>query len=79
MAKKDDVMAQATDDPEERFGSPEAVVAAADLSPEEKIELLERWRLDALRLADSEAEGMSGGETPALDEIERLLVQLRGG
>ncbi len=66
------------DDPAEHFGTPAAVMDATDLSRADKIAILERWRLDALRLSDSEQEGMGGGEPPHLGEIERLLLELRG-
>lgn len=70
---------EAFDDPAEYFGTPAAVVDAADFSKADKIAVLERWRLDALRLSDSEQEGMGGGEPPHLGEIERLLLALKGG
>ena len=66
----------ALDDPERRFGTPAAVIAATDLSKADKIAILQRWRLDALRLCDSEQEGMGGGENAHLAEIERLLLDL---
>lgn len=66
----------ALDDPEQRFGTPAAVIAATDLSRADKIVILQRWRLDALRLCDSEQEGMGGGENAHLAEIERLLLDL---
>ena len=68
----------AFDDPAQQFGTPGAVVEAAGLATADKIAILERWRLDALRLSDSEQEGMGGGEPPHLAEIERLLLQLKG-
>jgi len=64
------------DDPEQRFGTPAAVIEATDLSEAEKVAILQRWRLDALRLCDSEQEGMGGGENAHLAEIERLLLDL---
>ena len=69
----------AADDLEQRFGTPAVLAERSDLSSDDKIALLERWRLDALRLSDSEQEGMGGGEHPHLGEIERLLLELRGG
>ena len=67
------------DDLEKRFTTPAALAARSDLTDADKIVLLERWRLDALRLSDSEQEGMGGGEHPQLGEIERLLLHLKGG
>lgn len=69
----------AADDLEKRFGTPAALAAQPDLSDADKVALLERWRLDALRLSDSEQEGMGGGEHPQLGEIERLLLELKSG
>jgi hypothetical protein len=69
---------EAFDDPAQHFGTPAAVLEAADLETADKIAILERWRLDALRLSDSEQEGMGGGEPPHLGEIERLLLELKG-
>jgi hypothetical protein len=68
----------AVDDLEERFGTPAALAETTALSVEDRIALLERWRLDALRLSDSEQEGMGGGEAPHLAEIERLILKLKG-
>jgi len=78
MGNDSDPIGRAADDPKQRFGTPGAVVEAVELSGDEKIAILERWRLDALRLADSEAEGMGGGENAEIDEIERLLLRLKG-
>jgi hypothetical protein len=69
----------AFDDPADYFGTPTAVMQAGDFSDADKIAILERWRLDALRLSDSEQEGMGGGEPPELGEIERLLLELKTG
>jgi hypothetical protein len=68
----------AFDDPAQCFGTPAAVMDAGDFSRADKIAILERWRLDALRLSDSEQEGMGGGENAHLAEIERLLLALKG-
>lgn len=69
----------AFDDPAQCFATPQAVIEATDFSREEKFAILERWRLDALRLADSEQEGMGGGESAELAEIERRLLELKSG
>jgi hypothetical protein len=57
--------------------SPQEIVDTDKLSLDEKIELLEMWQLDAERLADSEAEGMGGGEPPRLREVTQALDELR--
>lgn len=79
MVDDRDAITAAADDLEQRFGTPAALAADPALSRDDKVALLERWRLDALRLSDSEQEGMGGGEHPHLGEIERLLLELKGG
>ncbi len=78
MVDEDQRLREAIDDPKQHFASPEAVVASADLGKDAKIAILERWRWDAMRLADSEQEGMGGGENSELDAVERLLLELKG-
>ena len=56
--------------------SPEAVLARADLSPEQKLHLLRRWRYDARELSVAEAEGMAGGEPSELDRVSAALASL---
>ena len=70
---------EAFDDPAQYFATPQAVVDATEFSREDKRAILERWRLDALRLSDSEQEGMGGGESAELAEIERRLYELKPG
>lgn len=62
----------------DRFEDPREVLAAADLDRAEKREILEAWRLDAARLADSSAEGMAGGEPSMLRRVELALAELDG-
>lgn len=46
------------------------------ISTAEKRKILESWKLDAQRLAESTAENMSGGEEGDLREVAKTLVQL---
>lgn len=60
----------------DRFKEPHEVLAASDLDRDQKREILEVWRLDAARLADSTAEGMAGGEPALLRNVELALAEL---
>ncbi|REJ76952.1 MAG: universal stress protein [Acidobacteria bacterium] len=55
-----------------RYGHPEDVLADDDTSREEKIQILEDWRLDALRRSESTSEGMSPDpeDDPSVDDSE---------
>ena len=57
--------------------SPREIADSDKLSLDEKMELLEMWQLDAERLAESEGEGMGGGEPSRLREVNRALDGLR--
>jgi hypothetical protein len=57
---------KAVGDPAAVFGSPEEVLARADLSPAQKLHLLRCWRYDARELSVAEAEGMGCGEPSLL-------------
>jgi ABC-type lipopolysaccharide export system ATPase subunit len=63
-------------DPSEVYASPMDVVNDVRLAPAEKKRILEGWHLDALRLSESEAENMSGGERARLREVMLALEEL---
>lgn len=63
--------------PQRHFGSPEDVLNEPSLSVDEKRRILESWKLDAQRLAESTAENMSGGEETDLRDVSKVLVQLK--
>jgi hypothetical protein len=65
-------------DPAAVFGSPEEVLARADLSPAQKLHLLRRWCYDARELSVAEAEGMGGGEPSLLERVTAALAALEG-
>lgn len=69
---------QIKSDPSRHFSSPERVLAA-DLSRREKIEILRQWRYDAAEMKVATEEGMDGGESPRLAELDALLRELEGG
>jgi hypothetical protein len=63
-------------DPSLDYPTPQALFDDPKLGRAEKIKRLVRWRFDALRLIDSEGEGMLDGERAPLGEIDRLIAEL---
>ena len=63
--------------PNRHFTNPIEVLQARDLNNDEKRRILESWKLDAQRLADSTAENMSGGEKTDLREVSNSLLELK--
>ncbi len=67
---------QAIADPSRMFPNPMDVLAAKDLSREEKIKVLQSWEHDAKRLLESADENMTderGRERNQLPEIQKAL------
>lgn len=58
------------------FESPAHVLLDATLTHEQKSTVLESWRLDAERMAESTNEGMGGGEQSRLREVAMAQQQL---
>ena len=67
---------QALDDPCRIFGEPDSVLSHPELGAEQKREILESWRQDAVRLSESEGENMGGGEEPMLKRVNDALLEL---
>ncbi|HVY88716.1 MAG TPA: hypothetical protein VG942_07600 [Hyphomonadaceae bacterium] len=63
--------------PHRHFKHPHDVLDEPTLSIEEKRLILESWKLDAQRLAESTAENMSGGEESDLRDVSKVLVELK--
>ena len=63
--------------PNRHFDHPVDVLNEPTLSKDEKRRILESWKLDAQRLAESTAENMSGGEETDLRDVAKVLVQLK--
>lgn len=63
--------------PKRHFDRPEEVLSHPELSFADKRRILESWKLDAQRLADSTDENMTGGEESDLRDVSRALVQLK--
>lgn len=68
---------QALLDPSPIFGTPEAVLTHPALDDRQRREILERWKLDAVRLADSANENMAGGEEPMLQRVNDALLEAK--
>ena len=66
-------------DPAAYFKSPADVLTAEDLSAHMKLKVLESWKLDAERMAESENENMAGGERSRLAEVHRAILKLQSG
>ena len=67
-------------DPALVFRGPEDVLEQEELSREQKIEILRRWKFDALQLQVAEEENM-GSEQPSdiLDRVLQALHALNAG
>lgn len=70
---------QALLDPGSVFAGPEEVLSRADLTTEQKAEILRRWEYDASEVAVAEEEGMIGAETDLLRRILLTLDKLTRG
>lgn len=62
--------------PHRHFKHPHDVLDEPTLSIDEKRRILESWKLDAQRLAESTAENMTGGEETDLRDVSKTLVEL---
>ncbi|MDP3492099.1 MAG: hypothetical protein Q8R82_03220 [Hyphomonadaceae bacterium] len=63
--------------PQRHFDRPEQVLTEPTLSVGDKRRILESWKLDAQRLAESTSENMSGGEETDLREVSKVLIRLK--
>jgi hypothetical protein len=68
--------AEALKDPGSFFDTPGAVVKAAGLRREQKMEILKRWEADARLLMVASDESMSGGEQPQLQDVQEAMREL---
>ena len=59
------------------FASPRAVRVCADLTREQKVDVLLRWAYDAAELAVAREEGMPGGEEDLQGQILCALASLQ--
>jgi hypothetical protein len=81
IAKKVQAMSAHVDDliahPQRHFGRPSEVLTDSRLTAEEKLKVLESWKHDAARLAESTAENMSGGEESDLRDVSKAMLELK--
>lgn len=63
--------------PTRHFDNPGEVLSYPGLKHKDRVRILESWKLDAQRLAESTAENMSGGEEQDLSEVAKALLQLK--
>lgn len=63
-------------DPTAVFDNPMQVLHTNDLTHEQKIEILQRWRYDAQLLETAEEENMAGGQQDVLESILEALHAL---
>ena len=63
--------------PKRFFDKPQEVLLDSRLTTIEKRNILESWKHDASRLAESTAENMSGGEESDLREVSKVLLELK--
>jgi hypothetical protein len=70
---------QALLDPASVFATPEAVLDQAELSDDQKIEILRRWQYDASEDAVAEEEGMVSDPPLLLRRVLLALESLTGG
>ena len=65
------------DHPSRHFHHPAEVLDEPKLSVDEKRRILESWKLDAQRIAESTSENMTGGEESDLRDVSKILIQLK--
>lgn len=71
-------LSQAEEDPAAVFATPQDVLREAGLSREQKLRILQRWKLDALEMEVATEENMTGGERSRLDEVIAALDAMDG-
>ena len=63
--------------PSEHFDRPSDVLELEGLSTDERIRILESWKLDVQRLESSRSEGLSGEDnSQLLQAVENALLSL---
>ncbi len=66
-------------DPAAVFAGPEEVLERAELTKDQKIEILRRWEYDASEVAVAEEEGMMGEQPLVLGNVLLALDKITGG
>jgi hypothetical protein len=63
-------------DPTNVYASPMDVVEDDSIGMDDKKRILDSWHWDAIRLSESEAEAMTGGERDRLREVMVAIAEL---
>jgi len=71
-----DDLGKALLDPGAIFTSPEEVAANPGFSLEQKVEILRRWKYDAIETQVAEDEGMPDGDGDLLSQVSSVLREL---
>ena len=76
MSTHQEQVENAISDPTRHYTCPMDVVNDESLETEEKRRILESWKKDAELLSTAQAENMSGGERPQLQDVSLALQEL---
>lgn len=71
-----EIFSKALLDPTAVFQQPEEILIDHTLTRDQKIQILERWKYDAVLMQTASGENMTGGENDCLDRILRCLEHL---
>ena len=76
MSTHQEQVESAISDPTRHYARPMDVVQDESLDVDEKRRILESWKKDAELLSTAQAENMSGGERPQLQDVSLALSEL---
>lgn len=76
MSTHQEQVESAISDPTRHYTRPMDVVNDESLGTDEKRKILESWKKDAELLSTAQAENMSGGERPQLQDVSLALTEL---
>ncbi|MEJ0023888.1 MAG: hypothetical protein WDN76_11005 [Alphaproteobacteria bacterium] len=69
-------LGEAKQNPAAMFDEPQDVLAANDLSKDEKRAILEQWKIDSMQLQQAADENMTGGEPSRIEDVVEALKTL---
>ena len=67
---------RAMKDPSSVFSSPDEIASSTVLTKEQKLELLEVWKQNAIQLQRAASEGMDGGEDNRLSQVKKAIEKV---
>jgi hypothetical protein len=67
---------EAKQNPAAMFDGPQDVLAANDLSKDEKRAILEQWKIDSMALQQAADENMTGGEPSRIEDVVEAIKTL---